>query len=415
MAMNADAFRSFVPRGPSWTVALASAMGLVAACSGNADSSPTARRLATADPSSAPLRAVSASASAQSEASPRARSLLLEGRRFAKLERWVDAQRALTEAAKVAPEDVTILTELGWAALHAGDLDAAERVSKDALVAATDPRVRAQILYNLGRVAEARGANADASHFYEQSLALRASKSVEERLKSVGGTAPAAPVPRDIPCNKTFANTAALCACLTNGVSTAECGTDAAAPASESGELEIVKATTDLEGEAVSFLVADDQGGVRPVAELGRDYHPNAFGIDQSAKVLALDEQPLGGRRVAVIRVESTDKDVSSGGAEAITVRTLRSTICSLRDGKHATTCPLTTPIEIDDTHAFPRPPGELTAEEKIYVDAHAKEAHEHHVRLSVKLTSKGEAIVTLDKGDEKDVPAGVLGHHPIF
>ena len=310
---------------------------------------------------------------------------------------------------------MTILTEEGWAALHAGDLDAAERASKGALAIATDARTRGQILYNLGRVAEARGTTADAAHLYEQSLVLRPSKAVEDRLKSVGGTAPAPAATREIPCDKTFPNTAALCTCLTKGSATAECGADTSAPKSESGEIEVVKSTTDLEGETVSFLVADDQGGVRPVAELAREYHPGAFGIDQSSKILALDEQSLADRRVAVVRVESSDKDVSNGGAEVSTVRTLRSTICALRDAKHPTTCPLTTPIEIDDTHAFPRPPGELTPEEKTYVEAHAKEAHELHTRLSVKLTSKGEAIVTLDKGDEKDVPAGALGHHAIF
>ncbi len=390
----------------------------IAACGGPSQAPSASARASTSAPAPGGSLALTTSASAASSggiaSGAPVKSLLAEGRRHSKAEEWPEAARVLGDAATLAPDDVAVLSELGWAALHAGDLDLAERVSKRALDAASDPRNRAQTLYNLGRIAEARGAKTDASHLYEQSLALRPSKTVEERLAGVGGTAPApAPPTHEVACDKPFANTAALCACLAPTGSA--CGVDASSPTSESGELEVVKASTSLDGENVFFLVADDQGGVRPVAELGHDYHPGAFGIDQTTKILAIDEQRIGDHKVAVARVESADDDTSNEGAEVIAVRTLRSTVCLLRDTKHPTTCPLSVPIETDDTHSFPRPAGDLTAEARAYVEAHAKEAHEIHVRRRGQLAGTGEAVVALAKGEEKEVTPGLLGHHPLF
>jgi hypothetical protein len=382
-------------------------------------SSPTSRSTssATASASAAPSAQTSARASPvaipETGDTKKARALLVDGRKLEKDQHWKEALPLLIEASALAPDDVNILAELGWTALHAGDLDTAKRASDRALELTTDGHVRAQILYNLGRVAEAKDDKPGAKELYEKSLALRPSKNVEERLEGLGGQAPAAAPPPELPCNRTFPNTAALCGCLSK--SPDSCGTDKDAPTSESGELEIVKTTTETDGETLFLLVANDKGGVRPVAELGRDYHPGSFGIDNGAKVLGIDEQKLGDRRIAVVRTEVTDKDENNGGIEVMTVHTVASTICTLRTAKTATLCPLTVPTEIDDTHAFPHPAESLSADDKAYIDAHAKEAHERHMRLTVKLSAKGDVLVTLEKGDEKNVPKGILGHHALF
>lgn len=390
---------------------------LLAACSSGSSTAPSSSAAKSAPPSAsqaAPSASASSSASAETGDAKRAKSLLVAGRKLAADEHWKDAEAKLDEASKLAPDDVTILSELGWAALHADDVDASAKVSERALGLAHEPRVKAQILYNLGRALEARGDKDGAKQRYQDSLALRPSKAVQTRLEGLGGKAPEpAPVP-ELPCAKTFPNTAALCSCLAPSAADA-CGVDAQAPKSESGELEIVRAPTDTEGETAFFLVANAGGGVTPVADLGRDYHPGAFGVDDTAKVLALDEQTIGDNKFAVVRTELVAVDTTTGGIEVSTVRTLRSTICALRSGSTPTRCPLAVPLEIDDTLAYPKDPATLTPDQKAYVDAHAKSAHELHVRLDVKLTAKGGADVTLAKGDEKDVPHGVLGHHAIF
>jgi tetratricopeptide (TPR) repeat protein len=390
---------------------------MLSACSSGSSTAPSRSAAPSPAPSASQAAAApsgSSSAAAASGDPKRAKSLLLAGRKLAADEHWKDAEAKLTEASALAPEDVTILSELGWAALHADDLDESKAVSERALGLARESRVKAQILYNLGRVLEERGDADGAKQRYQDSLALRPSKTVKARLEGLGGKAPEPPPAPELACAKTFPNTAALCACLSPSASDV-CAVDPKAPASASGEFEIVRAPTETDGETAIYLVANAGGGVTPVAELGRDYHPGAFGLDDTATALALDEQTIGDEKVAVARTEIVDVDTTAGGIEVSTVRTLRSTICVLRSGSTPTRCPLSVPIVIDDTLAYPKDPATLSPDQKAYVDAHAKSAHELHVRLDVKLSAKGDAEVTLVKGDAKDVPGGVLGRHSIF
>jgi tetratricopeptide (TPR) repeat protein len=184
---------------------------LVAACSSSAS---TNKALPSSSVSATPLLTTSASgavgAPLHAVDAKKMRALLNESRKLEKEQHWKEAQTKLSEASALAPDDVTVLAELGWTALHAEDLETAKRVSDRALDLATDRPVRAQILYNLGRVAEAQKDPNAARELYEKSLALRPSKTVEERLAIVGGKAPAAPPPPDVPCNRTFENTASL-------------------------------------------------------------------------------------------------------------------------------------------------------------------------------------------------------------
>lgn len=359
----------------------------------------------------------SASAGTQvAQPNKRARDLLEAGRKLEKQEKWKDATAKLIEARDAAPDDVVILSELGWAALQADDLETSKKASERALEIAKEPRQRASVLYNLGRVLEAKGDKDGALARYKESLALRPAKTIEERIAALGGKAPDPPKAEPLPCQKVYANTADLCTCLLPNPAPAgaTCGADASAPKLESGDLEVVRTSTATEGETAVFVVANVGSGITPVADIGRDYHPDAFGIDSSLNILGFDEQKLGDRRIAVLRAEQTDVSTNAGGADVATLRVLRSTVCVLREGSSPTKCPLVVPLETDDRRVF-KTDGPLTPDQQTYVDAHKAEARDVSVRLTLKLSAKGYADVGFGKGDKSAVPPGILGRHELF
>jgi hypothetical protein len=84
------------------------------------------------------------------------------------------------------PDDPRALTELSWEALQNGDLTVARRAADRAITVAKDPRLQAQAYYNRGRCAEASGDTAAAKADYQHSLALRANRTVTNRLEALG-------------------------------------------------------------------------------------------------------------------------------------------------------------------------------------------------------------------------------------
>lgn len=394
-------------------------MALAISCSTGGATGPGVTATSSAPAAGSSSAAPSARASAPntvSAAPDKARALLAAARKLEKEEKWREATAILVQARDASPDDVVVLSELGWAALRADDLETSTKASERALEIAKEPRQRASVLYNLGRVLEAKGDKDGALGRYKESLALRPSKTIEERIAALGGKAPDPPKAEPLPCQKTFANTADLCTCLlpSPAPAGATCGADASAPKLESGDLEVVRTSTATEGETAVFVVANVGGGITPVADIGRDYHPDAFGIDSSLKILGFDEQKLGERRIAVLRAEQTDTSTNAGGADVATLRVLRSTVCVLREGSKPTKCPLVVPLETDDRRVF-RTEGPLTPEQQTYVDAHKGEARDVAVRLTLKLSAKGYADVGFGKGDKSAVPQGILGRHELF
>ena len=72
----------------------------------------------------------------------------------------------------VADRDDRALAELSFAAMSAGEQDLARKAGRQAVLTATEPKIRAAALYNLGRVEEP-GDPAKAAALYRASLALR--------------------------------------------------------------------------------------------------------------------------------------------------------------------------------------------------------------------------------------------------
>lgn len=112
---------------------------------------------------------------------------LERGRSLARQGDYRQAIAVYQLALEHAPEDPTLLSELGWAAFLAGRHNLARRATRAGLRHATDAERRGALLYNLGRIAEAQGETGDAIGSYRRSLAARpGNATVAERLASLG-------------------------------------------------------------------------------------------------------------------------------------------------------------------------------------------------------------------------------------
>lgn len=112
-----------------------------------------------------------------------------EGHRLHGARDYEGALAAYERALDLVPGDPRTLSDRGWAALFAGRLDEADAALRQAEAAASDadPRLHASILYNRGRVAEARGDGAEAIDAYQRSLRLRPHPATYQHLTALAG------------------------------------------------------------------------------------------------------------------------------------------------------------------------------------------------------------------------------------
>lgn len=95
----------------------------------------------------------------------------------------------------IAPNYGPALGELGWAEFKAGKLDDAHAHTLRALAEASEPNKRGMLLYNLGRIAEARGQSQAAIDHYQASLVARPNDVVAKQLADLQATVAASPTP----------------------------------------------------------------------------------------------------------------------------------------------------------------------------------------------------------------------------
>lgn len=124
---------------------------------------------------------------AQPEKSMGYRQALARGRKAGAARDYAAAMASFEAALVAVPGDARALSELGWVAFLAGELEHAERATEASIAAAVDPKLRAASLYNRGRIAEAGGDNPRAIEAYQSSLALRPNDTVQARLATLGG------------------------------------------------------------------------------------------------------------------------------------------------------------------------------------------------------------------------------------
>lgn len=110
------------------------------------------------------------------------RARLGEGRKLVKSGDLEGGVLAYNTLLRIDPHYGPALGELGWAHFKGNELELAQRYTSRALKLARDDKRRGMLLYNLGRVAEARDDKAAASDHYTRSLSVRPNATVEKRL-----------------------------------------------------------------------------------------------------------------------------------------------------------------------------------------------------------------------------------------
>ncbi len=332
---------------------------------------------------------------------------LAEGRKLAGEKKWADAAAKFQEAVAARPNDPRALAELGYAQHHAGENDKARATNKLALAAASDPNLRAMILFNDGLVDEKLGDKAAARAHYQASYKLRANDIVKKRLEGVGGTVG--------PCDGVFPTMEAMRACLF------EKAKDDLGMVPEPGAplgfmrkvehpslmLHVFKwgsgAELDGLGGHPQFLVSKVPKGFRKVADLGSDYEPGAFGVHNEAHFLGFADETFGNHKVVKVSWEQADADSNMAGLQLYTYRTKNVTLCVLGDDKRETVCPVTVPVEEVDELSYMEG---LTGEDKDAVDELAKTEppYKKVMTATYVIGNDGKVVVTETAGSRKEL-----------
>jgi hypothetical protein len=306
--------------------------------------------------------------------------------------KWADATKEFEAALKDLDGDPRALSELGWSAMNAGDYAKAKNADEAAIRVATDPKVKAASLYNLGLVQERLEDHDGALRAMVESLALRPNKVVGEEAAKLGAT-PGAPPPPFCPGKKP------ICDCLV-----AQFPDDAAtcAPAELKSPVKAWNLYTVKSYKFESTYLVDDHKEM--LAELvSTDDHMRT---STTSKVDKLVVKKVGGHDVLWAEVASdneqefmTDTDEESSS----TLETLV-TACVVGDATVKTKC-VTAPSKYETTHS----------NNTIDAEGNIKDGTSKHseAELAVTLGDDGVLSVKLVKGSLADT--SVVGPHRLF
>ncbi len=120
-----------------------------------------------------------------------------------KQQKWAEAVGEFEAAGAAIDGDERALAELGFSAMSAGDFAKARRADEQAVQVATDKKVKAAALYNLGTVLEKTSDKDGALRAYHASLQLRPNATVEKAVAQLGaapGTEPPFCAAAEQPC-----------------------------------------------------------------------------------------------------------------------------------------------------------------------------------------------------------------------
>ncbi len=346
------------------------------------------------------------------------RKHLTEGRLFGGKSQWPEAIKEFDKALAVVPGDAPALTELGWAAFKAGELERAKKSSEEALGRTTSPKIKAMAHYNLGRIAEERKDPAAAIEQYRKSLALRPNETVQKRLDELSKKEKTTAVPAalSLPCQTPSVNMADVCACLTKPASGESAEPKTCAPAAEPKlgrtDITLIEAETALL-QTDWLLVAKGEKGFVPFARLGGAYNPGAFGIYEEFVVSSVTEKTAGKTTVLWFETKHDRHDTDMGIDEFEEETTRRVTICvPPQDKTKEWKCPLTVPVE----GSFVRDRLQM---EGFTPDAETRKLmtkglpNKQSWSLEVKL-GDGKAEVSVTTGKPPAEVAALVGSHPL-
>ena len=322
---------------------------------------------------------------------------LQAGRKLAQAAKWPEALAELEAALAAIPGDDRALAELSYAYMASGDHGKARQAGRQAVLAATDPKIKAAALYNLGRVEETDAPD-KAAALYKESLALRPNKTVEKRLADLATRVTLTP---EAPACATPMPEAQVCDCLRKSVADMfEPGAEIACAIEPTGVdgFATARYAVGTIGEENVDVIARTGAGWAVVGHLAYVYNPGAFGISEEWGLDKVSEEKLGDR--TVVRFESTkSRQDSDLGIDEIESESTQNLVVCVRDPKGGLpTCPL----DVDVAYTYERDRLGMAEEGDL------KEMAEYQTkglpikaetRLAVTLGADGVAKVRAERG----------------
>jgi tetratricopeptide (TPR) repeat protein len=313
---------------------------------------------------------------------------------------FAEAVLAFEKAHALAPEDITPLSELGWAAFRAGDAERARWANQQVLAREAEASHKGAALYNLGRIAEAEGQTGQAREHYEESLKVRPNnKVVERRLARLDVVA-------EVVCGEPMPQSE-LCKCLADdlgdghpmfGVGEEPIANPACDPSGAAVEGVRVWKVSGIEDASGAYLVAGEGASLRSIGVLSRDYQTSR--LYETSEVKKLSVKKAGKDRYLWV-----DQTFTSGygyhGHES-EIEGAQVTVCPLPAAP--CTLQLRTRLRSTESHM-----GDELDDDGEPVDAPVEVSSEEQWEVKVELTARGSARVTKVKGQP---PATLLGEH---
>ncbi len=336
---------------------------------------------------------------------------LTEGRKLGQDKQWKEAVLKFEQAVLARPGDTVALAELGFAYYNAGDDTKARGINVRALATATDPNLRAMILFNQGLVHERAGDKVAAQRHHAASYKLRANDAVKKHLEAVGGVVG--------PCDGVFPTVEAIRDCLftheKDGLGNVE-GTPLGFMRKvehPSLVLHVFKWGPGYEldglGTHPQLLISKVPKGFRKVSDLGADYEPGAFGLHTEARFTGFADEKIGGRSVVKISWEVAEHKSSLGGLQLHDHLEKNVTLCVLGDEKRETTCLVTVAIEEIDELSYPvEGTGEVEAE--LAAAKAAEPAYKKVMTATFVIGADGRVSVTETAGKRPHLAPLVAG-----
>ncbi len=125
---------------------------------------------------------------------------LRNGRSLGKKKQYAEAAAAFERALAIKPGDARASSELGWTALQLGEIERSIAASQASVEAASDRRLKAASLYNLGLALEKKQNRTGAIAAFRESFDQRPNQSVYKKLAALDATTAADLVaPRPMP------------------------------------------------------------------------------------------------------------------------------------------------------------------------------------------------------------------------
>ncbi|MFV8752287.1 tetratricopeptide repeat protein [Nannocystaceae bacterium ST9] len=293
-----------------------------------------------------PAKPADLSAKQAGELRKQFRSKLDEGRKLTKEGKHEAGIKLYHEALAIEPSNPAALAELGWAALQANQLDLAQGATSQALIFSRKADQQGMILYNLGRVAEARSQTDDAIAHYRESLARRPNATVQKRLDDLlaGAVGVAPPSEGLARLGEGVAGLDAACKLLIEqecaNIYTVEdngcvCETELGDEASGWALLELGEG--DIGENVLWFPAVKTSSGWTVFASIAWIYNPGMFGIFEEATWALPESKDLlpGGESEWVLNFSKDRSDSDMGINEFESESYAMSVVCA-REGAQA-------------------------------------------------------------------------------